>query len=641
MDGVVVYFDYCACALLFLLLMTLVIRKVTKGHVNKLFLLLIFSAIFTCVTDIWANDMENSGIGSIMVKYAVNTLYFVSHNLALPLLTAYIISLTDTWHIIYKHKVLPVLLCLPTVLVYVALAVNLFQPVIFYFDKDNLYTRGSMFWMLYLVAGFYMIFSLIYALKFRKSLGTYRLASIIFVFALSFAAVAIQFIFPRLQIEMYCNALGLLFISVMVQRPEDTIDSDTRFYKLKAYLDTVKKVYENHKEVEIIQVNVTNYKSLREMTGYEGFSELMNKIAGILENVDNKWKLKSDIYNLGNGKVRLVIDTKSFAKTVPAAEEINEILKHDISLKYAVVGVVANVCIVNLPKDIPDVDSLMAFGDDMDSFPYSGKVQFASEIFKKRYYDIMRDIDSIIELALSENKFEVYYQPIYSVKEKRFTSAEALLRLNDEKYGFIAPDIFIPASEKSGSIHRIGSYVLEEVCKFISSDSFKKLNIDYIEVNLSVAQCMQKNLADDVMDMLNKYGVKPSQINLEVTETAVSYSHNVFMDNLTKLNNAGISLSLDDFGTGYSNMRRIALLPFSIVKLDKTFTNAEKTPNMHIVLRDTINMIKDMNMEIVVEGIETEELVRLYCDLECEYIQGYYYSKPIPKDAFTEFVMQS
>ena len=110
------------------------------------------------------------------------------------------------------------------------------------------------------------------------------------------------------------------------------------------------------------------------------------------------------------------------------------------------------------------------------------------------------------------------------------------------------------------------------------------------------------------------------------------------MNNLQVLKDAGISFSLDDFGTGYSNMRRIASLPLHIVKLDKSFTNMEENPKLLIVLENTIRMIKDMNMKIVVEGIETEDMVKQFSALQCEYIQGYFYSKPIPKDEFVNFI---
>jgi EAL domain-containing protein (putative c-di-GMP-specific phosphodiesterase class I) len=301
------------------------------------------------------------------------------------------------------------------------------------------------------------------------------------------------------------------------------------------------------------------------------------------------------------------------------------------------------VCITHCPQDINDVEALLYFGNDLNEMKDTGKVVYAAQIYKSEYYDIRKDMDVIIENALVNHDFSVYYQPIYSVEEQRFNSAEALLRLKDEKYGFISPELFIPAAEKSGAIHKIGAFVLDEVCQFIASEEYAGLGLDYIEVNLSVAQCMQSGLGNQILETMQRYGVEPNQINLEITETAASYSQKTMLDNLHQLHEAGVSFSLDDFGTGYSNMRRIAALPLHIVKLDKSFANVEDNPKMQIILQNTIQMIKEMDMKIVVEGIETEQLVKLFSEMQCEYIQGYYYSKPIPRQEFVEFLkkMQS
>ena len=217
-------------------------------------------------------------------------------------------------------------------------------------------------------------------------------------------------------------------------------------------------------------------------------------------------------------------------------------------------------------------------------------------------------------------------------------SAEALLRLFDEEHGFISPELIVTAAEKSGAIHKIGEFVFEEVCKFVSSDEFKALGLDYIEVNLSVAQCMHGDLADKILMIMQQYNVSPRSINLEITETAASYSQRVMTDNLNKLSRAGIEFSLDDFGTGYSNMKRVVSLPLKIVKLDKSFVDEKENLKMWIFLQNTIKMLKDMNMEIVVEGIETKEMVDAFSNLKCDFIQGYYFSKAISKNDFVKFI---
>lgn len=321
-----------------------------------------------------------------------------------------------------------------------------------------------------------------------------------------------------------------------------------------------------------------------------------------------------------------------------AASLINDALHQTVKIDKFDLNLIPYVCLAKCPEDIDNFQSLISFGTDFhEKLPYNGEVIHADGSTVKSMVSLLTGMDSIIERALANHGFHVYYQPIYSIEKKRFVSAEALLRLIDEKEGFISPEIFIPAAEKSGAIHKIGDYVLTEVFQFIASSEYKKLGLEYIEINLSVSQCMHHGLADSILESMSRYGVSSNQVNLEITESAASYDQSVMSENLEQLSAAGITFSLDDYGTGYSNMYRIAALPLKIVKLDKTFVNNQNS-KMWTILQNTVRMIKDLNMEIVVEGIETEEMVKKFSDLKCDFIQGYFFSKPIPQREFVEFI---
>lgn len=321
-----------------------------------------------------------------------------------------------------------------------------------------------------------------------------------------------------------------------------------------------------------------------------------------------------------------------------AASLINDALHQTVKIDKFDLNLIPYVCLAKCPEDIDNFQSLISFGTDFhEKLPYNGEVIHADGSTVKSMVSLLTGMDSIIERALANHGFHVYYQPIYSIEKKRFVSAEALLRLIDEKEGFISPEIFIPAAEKSGAIHKIGDYVLTEVFQFIASSEYRKLGLEYIEINLSVSQCMHHGLADSILESMSRYGVSSNQVNLEITESAASYDQSVMSENLEQLSAAGITFSLDDYGTGYSNMYRIAALPLKIVKLDKTFVNNQNS-KMWTILQNTVRMIKDLNMEIVVEGIETEEMVKKFSDLKCDFIQGYFFSKPIPQREFVEFI---
>lgn len=637
----IIYFDYCAFCVLIILILSTIFRRMVKGKVNKFFLNLLGITLLTTAFDIWAVVLDNLHGMQVVAKYIAHSGYLMLHNLTLPFYILYVISLTDTWHLITKRTLLSVLSLLPTLGVVAAILMNPWTNKVFYLNDSYEYTRGPHFGLLYIAAALYIALSLYYLLKYRKSFNKRHFISLIAVFPVLLGATAVQFFFPYMLLEMFAMVIGLLFISLMIQRPEERLDIATGLSKFSAYAEDLKRAFRNHKPMRIIMINISNYENLRNILGYDSAISLLRLIGDNLNELNRTQKLDASLYYLDKGRFRIVIDAANFDKVERAAELINSAMKHRLTMKQMHIHLLTYVCIARCPEDIGSFDSLITFGTVFSSEEYTGKVMLAEEQINKMRYDVVKNIDGIIENALVNQNFSVYYQPIYSVEENRFNSAEALLRLKDDEYGFISPELFIPAAEKSGAIHKIGAFVLEEVCRFIASEDFMSLKLDYIEINLSVAQCMQSDLAKNVLATLEQYKIRPEQINLEITETAASYSQKTLTENINVLTNAGINFSLDDFGTGYSNMRRIASLPLNIIKLDKSFTEIEDNPKLEIVLRNTIRMIKEMNLQIVVEGIETENLTRQFSALKCDYIQGYYFSRPIPKDAFIAFIRQS
>lgn len=634
-------FHYCAIIILVILLVGTIMRRMIKGRVNRSFLCVVSVALLSTMLDIWAVMLDNQHGTDIFAKNVAHMSYLIVHGFTLPACISYMLNLTDTIHIFKQKRIFVALLHVPLTVSVIMVLLNPVTHNIFYLNDSYDYTRGKYFFVLYTCALIYLLLGIMILFISRRMIRKRYLLSLGVVYICEIVAAVIQSLHPELLVEMFGMAAGLLFVSLMIQRPEELIDIDTQLYKMNAYIDMLHRSFRNKKRFRIIMVNVTNYSSIRELIGFDQSKRLMRKIAQYLEALNREQKLGAALYYLERGKFRLVVDENYFGRVKDVAALINERMKESMDIHQMSINLVANICILDCPDDISDVEALLSFGDVLDTIAFTGEIMWASEQLNNTRFDMMREMDSIIENALANNHFSVYYQPIYSVNEKRFLSAEALIRLKDEKYGFVSPDLFIPVAERSGAIHKIGDFVLEEVCQFISSDEYKKLGIDYIEVNLSVAQCMQPKLVEHIMNILNRYKVRPDQINLEITETAATISQQALQNNIEKLTSAGVRFSLDDFGTGYSNMQRVVSLPFEIIKLDKSFTEIYDNPKLAIVLTNTIRMIKAMDMKIVVEGVETEEMVKLFAKLDCEYIQGYFFSKPIPREDFTKFIQAS
>ncbi len=632
-------FDIAGIIVMSVLVMSLFFRKMTKGTANKLFLSSVVTQFMATAFDIAAEVFDTVPGTPPIITLILHTGFMLFHNMQGPVHILFIVSLTDTWHSFRKSLLLRLLISVPYITLVTMLVANPFTGIIF--SYQNGYEHGPLYYSIYVLSLIYFAFDFMYIMRYRGQLSTRKVWSLLSMVLLVLGAVFIHIAVPEIRSECFAIAISQLIVSVGVQRPEDFVDSYTGLFKQTAYATDMKHAFKNKKPVSIVMLNIGNYDAVSNMIGFEATMTLIDYVARHVENITKSIKCDCSCYYLDRGRYRVVYDEKDRAKAEMAAEYIINDLKSRWRFNGFDIYLTPMIVIARCPSEIESFKSLMAFGLDFhEKHHYNGKYLLATDVYNSQDFEIRNNIGRIIEQALTDKKFEVYYQPIYSTEKKKFISAEALLRLRDDKYGFISPEIIIPAAERNGAIHEVGRYVFEEVCKFISSNEFKRLGLEYIEVNLSVAQCMNSDLADDILRIMSKYDVPPKSINLEITESAI-LSQRVMMDNLNKLSNAGLDFSLDDYGTGYSNIMRMISIPLKIVKIDKSFVDEYSNQKVWVFIQNTVRMMKEMNMEIVVEGVEDIDALEAFSDLRCDFIQGYFFSRPINKDEFVKFITES
>ena len=638
--GKSISFDVAALILLIILINSYYVRKMTSGLSNRIFLIITLISFVATIADIAAVTLDNMQSDNIVALYTTHSVYLMAHYLSAPLHLLFVISLTDTWHILRKKIGIQIMLILPIVVMWIAFVTNAANQ--FVFSVEGGYQRGPLFMLMYVTTALYIFYDIIYIIRYRSLFSTGKILALGTVIPLGIVAMIIQMLNPNILIEMFCGAISLLIVSTGIQRPEDYIDSFTQLTKYSAYVYDMKRISHNDKHVKIIMINLGNFRYIQGMVGFDTALQVLREVADKMRQINKKIKGYADLYYLDNGRFRMVLYGKYYDKAESIAEELNHELKENTTVNGLDVNLTPYIVLARYPEEFSDLKTQMSFGADFHLRNlYTGQVMYASEMYNQNQLDIQNNIDAIINRAIENESFEVYYQPIYSTARGKFVSAEALIRLFDPEHGFISPETLIMAAEQNGAIHKIGEFVFDKVCQFIASDEFNKLGLDYIEVNLSVAQIMNSDLPENYLAIMNKYHVSSDKINLEITETAAAYAQKVMLENLDKLTQAGISFSLDDYGTGYSNMKRVIQLPLKIIKLDKSFVDEQNNPKVWIFLRNTVKMLKDMNMEIVVEGVETQEMLDAFSNLKCDFIQGYFFSKPIPRNDFVTFVSKA
>lgn len=263
------------------------------------------------------------------------------------------------------------------------------------------------------------------------------------------------------------------------------------------------------------------------------------------------------------------------------------------------------------------------------------------------YTDKMHDdlswgnyIKAYVETAIEQDEFIVYLQPKFDIKKETIKGAEALIRWNYKGKEFLPPYRFIPFFEKDGSIAKIDDIVLDKVCAALAKWKKEEKPLYPISVNLSRSRMDDTRLIDNLVSIVDHYGVDHKLIDFELTESATYDNMEHMIGVLEELRKRGFKISMDDFGTGYSSLSLLTRMPIDTLKIDKSFVDTVATENERkediIVIRHIITLAKELGFVCLAEGAESKRQVDRLRDLGCEIIQGYYYSKPIPISEYDE-----
>jgi EAL domain-containing protein (putative c-di-GMP-specific phosphodiesterase class I) len=248
-----------------------------------------------------------------------------------------------------------------------------------------------------------------------------------------------------------------------------------------------------------------------------------------------------------------------------------------------------------------------------------------------------RKVENDMYSALTNHEFKVYLQPKISTSNEHLAGAEALVRWIHPREGFIPPNKFIPIFERNGFILKLDDYMLEEIAKQQSEWIKQGRKVVPISVNISRAHFAKEDLAEHICGIVDKYQVPHDVIELELTESAFFDDKQVLLDTVKRLRDAGFIVSMDDFGAGYSSLNSLKEMQLDVLKIDADFfRGVEAQERGLLIVSEVIDLAKKLNMKIVAEGIESREQVDFLTEQECDLIQGYFFSKPMPIHEFEE-----
>lgn len=623
----IIHYDIAAMVLAVIILIHFYHKKSIKTPQNHVFEGLLWLCLITDLMDILTVALDAWRMAPPLV-YAVNVIYLAAFNTLPFLYYLYLFCVAkgrDSWQPWER-----LVLYAPVTWTVLMIITSPFTKLIFYYTTGEGYCHGAGFPLLYIATVFYMLFSLVITVRYRAKMTRWQRTSVYFYLFASVAGILLQIFLPDILLLQFAVSLSLLLLYMSLENPDDDEDKLLGIFNRRGFDKMISALTRKADAFHVLVVTITNAQSVREVAGVE-FSQAMMK--QLVDRLCAAVK-PAELFYLAEGKFAVVADNRQ-----AALRRMTDRLQQELSQTVVLEDMNILLETVLLQLDYPD--EVRTVEDIMDSIDYSSGVPFESsngevyhgsgEILKSKRRE--NRILQIMQQALKDGSFQVYYQPIYSTKERRFNSAEALIRLIDEEMGFISPEEFIPMAEKNGMILKIGEFVFRTVCAMMAREKVWEKGIDYIEVNLSVVQCMQEDICEMLYGIMDEYEIPYSCINLEVTETTLA--RDILWNTMERMTVGGVTFSLDDYGTGYSNLTNVLKYPFHIVKLDKSMVwYAMENEDAMRALRHTVSMIQDLDMHIVAEGIETEEQLTILEEMGCEYLQGYYFSKPVPEQDF-------
>ncbi len=492
---------------------------------------------------------------------------------------------------------------------------------------------------IYAIAMVYGLTGLVYCIYCRRYLPANKWAALLTCYLLAHAAVVIQFFHPELLVEMFCTALGEMLIMLSIMRPEERMDSAVGMLSWASYRSDIRNIALSGEHVRIVVIRLLNCLEIRNFVGDHNYNQYLSEVADRIRAVRWTHRHRIEIYFERPGTIYLITDTDESGSEDAGERLLAEV--GDLIRGHVKMGVCfePRVCLIRCPEDLQKAEDVISLGHIFLQIDERKQTVFrASDIVHSRTFAMEAHIEEIFDRALKNHNIKMFYQPILDVQSGRFRSAEALARIIDPEYGLISPAVFIPAAETEGYIIPIGDAVLDQVFRFVSEHDLDALGLSCIEINLSVAQCMERSLPEKISALQKKYGVDPGKINLEITETNFEHISEIMFENVNELIRMGYSFALDDYGTGYSSIQRVIHLPLKLIKIDKSMLEEVSTANGRMILDYTMRMMQSIGKLLVVEGAETVDEVEILRSMNCDYIQGFYFSQPLPEEEFIRFL---
>ena len=596
-------------------------------RLNRAFLAIlvidICTEIFECIS-FRLNETWN--LHSPALLWIINILFFVFGFIRSFMFFVFTVSVLDAQVLLRsKLHILAPIVYIPSVLI--ALTTPLSHWL---FWIEDGYHAGPLNWILYGCGCSYLVFASIAVFRHWKELSAHQIISLLAIQGVLLAGNIVRFLLPTYVVMNTFCLMAIIVIFISFLNPDLFLSERGYVYNLPAFQALLEECFRRKRDYRLLGFTIQNYNEHREIFGGKQMDDALVEI--------NKWLSESfpqiSSFYLRSGTYAMVGLNHPDLETLRAKLSERFSLPWNTSageLRLSLSFVEADTEIMNCPSDRL-VNTLLISLDELSRVSEPDASRSLMDSIEE--IDQKLDIRRCLEKALDNDALEVFLQPLMDCRTGKRIAAEALVRLRSDSGELIRPDLFISMAEQEGYIVRLGEQVLAKVCRFIRDHDMDALGIGWINVNLSPVQFMSRDIPDRFDQILNEYGVSQDRIHLEITEQSM-IDFSLLRDQITGLHENGFEFSLDDYGSGYSNLSRVRQYPFTNIKIDMEVVRSY-CQDRDVLLPALVQGFKQMNLSITAEGIETAEMAGAMKEIDCDYLQGYYFSRPVPMDEFVK-----
>ncbi len=503
---------------------------------------------------------------------------------------------------------------------------------LFFIDEDSIYHQGPLNKIGHIIVIFEIAFLIFCYLKNRKKVSKVCGHMLCILVPSLIILLIIQLVNPKFQMNGSMIALINLILYICFQYQQKQIDSVTELGNRNEFFDDLSFRIAGRQKFQIILFSIRDFNRLNRRYGHEKGNEFLYNVASWIR---NECPECSPFRFIGVSFVLInpFIDQQTNHNYL---KKITNRFEHPWNL-----GDISDNLQITIGDYIYDEPGHTA-NEVMEILDYMLTLvkhsQTAHVHFDKKIsQEFIEHVHVTNILRSTTKKFQVWYQPIWDPNQQTFSSAEALIRMQDFTGNYIPPDKFIPIAEELGIIDDIFWFVLENSCKLLNQHP--ELPLKSISLNMALPQFENPQLLNKMLEIINRYHLTPAQFKLEITERILSDDHIKVKELIQQMHLAGFCFCLDDFGTGYSNFSSVVQLPLKTIKLDKSLVWLMENDNKHqIMIRQLIQLFHSFNMNVVAEGIENETLVQHLQEMKADYLQGYHFAKPMSTEKLLTFL---